>query len=282
VKFHRIAVYPSVLYGADFICESIFSVLPHVDHVFVVMMDRPWGGTPGVTYKGQWVPWPDKFDATDLLVFEMMRRNKNITITTASKFTPWNRWGFGVNDIVRNKLGVDTEEVVILDPDCVFSEAESTTAFFNWNTHPEYEWAAPSQVELWRTPAWQVVRPRQMVSFHRNNLDLISSSDPPDGRKRAVPKTHKLVGHVHNLGFCVSERTMRWKHLTSMAFSPIIGESVPNPDWLDKWLTWKPGVRDLEPSLRCENAIREAVPYDIAGLPASIKRRYDAKEWPQL
>ena len=146
-----------------------------------------------------------------------------------------------------------------------------------WEAHPEYRWAAPGQIELWRTPAWQVDRQRQMVSLHRGDLSLLSHST-----EVTRPLTHSLPGRVHNLGFAVSAKTMRWKHLCALAFSPIVGESIPNPSWYEKkWLAWHPETNncDLEVSLGCEAGIVRAVPYDVAGLPASILARYRAGEW---
>lgn len=272
----RIAIYPSVLYGEDFIAESIISIVDYVDRVYVCMMKRPWGGTKGVTYKGEWVEWPEKFDRTRERLANLTLWKDRIEIIEAEKFSPWNRWGYAVNNLVKPAPGT---EVVLIDPDCVFEDEQAKQVFGDWEAHPEYQWAAPNQIELWRTPLWHVTRPRTMTSFHRGDLSLLTSADPPDGKPRAVPLTKVLKGRVHNFGFCCSPANTKWKHLTSMAFSPIVGETGPNPDWYDKWLNWKPGVRDLEPSLRCESAIPYAVPYE-GNLPVLIKLRVDVGEWP--
>lgn len=278
-KYKRIAVYPSVLYGADFIVESLGTVLPLVDHAFVVMMQRPWGKTSGVQYKGEWVPWPERFDDAREKV---KRFGPLVTVVEDQKDTPWNRWGYGVNVAVRQKLGVDADEVVVMDPDCVFSIEEAGKTFFEWASDTSILWAAPRQVELWRTPAWQVQRQRQMVWLVRGDLSLLNFPDPP-GPPARHPAFRILGGEVHNLGFCVSPATMRWKHLTAMAFSPVIGESIPNPDWYERtWLGWHPvnSNQNLEISLGCEAQIPCAVPYDITGLPESIRERYAKGEWP--
>lgn len=272
----RIAIYSSVLYGSDFIVESIRSILPHVDLVYVVLMTRPWGGTSGVTYNGEWVPWPDKFDDTREKLAAMNEPRVKVVITY--KDSPWNRWGYAL-DLVQT-LCPGITEIVFLDPDCVFRDEDADMIFDDWAAHPDFQWASVPQIELWRTPAWQIKRPRMMASLHRGDLSLISD----EKRKQLgvkVPLSHTLAGRVHNFGFCCSPRNTRWKHLCSMAFSPVIGESIPNPRWYEvKWLNWKPGIGDLEPSIRCESSIREAVPYNIDKLPASIKKRYDAGEWP--
>lgn len=269
----RVAIYSSVLYGEDFIVESIWSILPYVDRVFVVFMKRPWGGTLGVSYKGKWISWPEKFDNTREKIAAM--DEPRVTIIDSEKHSPWNRWGHAY-DLVR---GLYTPlEVLFLDPDCVFSDTEGKTTFREWEEHKEYRWAAPGQVELWRTPAWQIIRPRSMASLHRGDLSVLSFSTE-DTR----PKTHALAGRIHNFGFCCSESNTRWKHLTALAFSPIIGESLPNPTWFERtWLAWDPVTnnRNLEVSLGCESAISHAAPYETSELPESVKRRYDAGEWP--
>ena len=268
-----IAIYPSVLYGEDFIVESMASIRPYVSHIYVVLMKRPWGGTDGVMYKGEWVAWPEVFDRTR----QRAALRDNVTIIDADKFSPWNRWGYAVNDVVKPPPGT---EVLLIDPDCVFEEVQAVRAFNDWQAHPEYQWASVRQIELWRTPAWQITRPRAMASFHRGDLALLNSPDPPDGKPRTTPTSYFLEGRIHNLGFCCSPANTRWKHLTSLAFSPIVGETGPNPEWYEKtWLNWKPGDENLEPSLRCESAIPYAIPYDVVQLPAAIKRRYLAGEW---
>lgn len=263
----RVAIYPSVLYGDDFIQESIASILPWVNSVYVVMMSRPWGDTSGVTYKGEWISWPGKFDATREKIAEMA--NSKIEVIESYKHSPWNRWGHAAG-LVLEKCSPD--EIMMIDPDCVFSDLEAARVFLEWNNLTSAPWATPKQVELWRTPEWQVIRPRSMVSLHRGDLSLLVSNT-----EATRPKTHQLAGSVHNFGFCVSERNMLWKHLCAMAFSPIIGESLPNPDWYEKkWITWDPLINNenLEVSIGCESAIPKAVPYDVMQLPESIRWRY--------
>ena len=273
--YHRIAIYPSVLYGEDFIAESIESILPIVERVFVIFMRRPWGNTEGVRYKDEWISWPEVFDRARERVATM--RNEQIEVVEAQKDSPWDRWGFAVNNIVRDKLQIETKEVLLLDPDCVFSKKNVLSFVTEWIEHPEYTWAQPKQVELWRTPAWQITRPRSMVSIHRGDLSLLSS----DRRgTRQPPLSYQLSAMVHNLGFCVSPEAMRWKHLTAMAFSPVIGESLPNESWYEeKWLNWKPGMGDLEVSQGCENMIQSATPYDVRDLPESIQKLYTEGRW---
>ncbi len=282
--YRRVAVYPSVLYGEDFIVESLQSVLPHVDRAFVVMMQRPWGGTTGVQYKGEWVPWPEKFDETRERIAAM--RDPRVEVVEAQKFSPWNRWGYGVNIVVRSLCEFD--EVVVMDPDCVFAEDQAALAFAEWGEMPRCEgstWASPRQVELWRSPEWMIERQRQMVFFIRGDLSTLNFPDPPGSGPVRHPPIRPLEAHVHNLGFCVSPKNMRWKHLCAMSFSPVVGESIPRPEWYeDVWLKWDTtNNRDLDISVGCEKAIPRAVLADTSKLPDSIwKRLVVDGEWSEF
>lgn len=51
-----------VLYGEDFIQDSILSIIDHVDKIFVFWDDRPWGDVKEAKYKGNIVKIPSKID----------------------------------------------------------------------------------------------------------------------------------------------------------------------------------------------------------------------------
>ncbi len=51
-----------VLYGEDFIQDSILSILDHVDKVFVFWDDRPWGDVKEAKYKGHMTKIPTHID----------------------------------------------------------------------------------------------------------------------------------------------------------------------------------------------------------------------------
>jgi hypothetical protein len=51
-----------ILYGEDFIEDSIISLINYVDKVFVFWDDVPWGDVKQATYKGKTVQIPKKID----------------------------------------------------------------------------------------------------------------------------------------------------------------------------------------------------------------------------
>jgi len=127
-----------------------------------------------------------------------------------------------------------------------------------------YSCASSSQIFLWKTFQYQLVysrkRPSVVLWDMNQNFKL-----PETGTQANVRGMPYLNPYVHNLGYCMSERTMLWKHLTGLAFSTKIGDSVPNENWYDdKWINWnfETNNKDLEISKGHESAIPRAVKYN--------------------
>jgi hypothetical protein len=175
-----------------------------------------------------------------------------------------------INDIILPCYGAC--EVVIMEPDLVWHDWEIRHAFDQWEDSGQAI-ATPKQVELWRTPQWRIPeRRRDAAWFVRLNgpIGLTGGNGWIEGQ----PYAH-LPAHVHNFGFCYSEKVMLWKHLTAMAFSSEINDAPPNPDWYERvWLNWKPGDTNLEISRGEEHTIPAAYPYPVEELPAVIRRKY--------
>lgn len=261
----RLAIY-RVLYGEDWIQESILSILPHVDRVLVAMAPRPWGTSQGIEYKGEWIPWPAQFDDTRAKIAALDDQR----IEAIEDFYPQPRgqWQHLVNN---HALPRGATECLFIEPDCVFHESEIDAAMDAWH-RSSAQLATVGQVELWRTPEWVIPpRARSTVWFLRltGPIGLTGGNGWIEGMAYQW-----LPAAVHNLGFCMSERVMLWKHLTALAFSAEINDALPNPDWYERvWLNWKPGDTNLEISIGEEHTIPYAVPYDVTRLPASIRAR---------
>lgn len=269
-QLETVAVY-RVLYGEDFIQESILSVLPHVDRVFVVKAEKPWGETSGVTYKNKWIDWPIKFDDTREKVLAL--NEPKVKIIDDYWPTPRGQLTHIVNDLVGAFCSPTT--VVFIEPDHVFSEDQASKVFEAWKLSG-WQQASTRQVEHWKTPLWKVPeRPnRTSVVFHRLMWQPMGATGF-NGASDGIPR---LPGYVNNLGFCISEKNMYWKHLTALAFGKIIGDSPPNESWYEeKWLNWHPKTNNinLEISLGYEWTIPRAVLSDPSLLPNSIKKRYN-------
>lgn len=267
-----VAVY-RVLYGEDFIQESILSILPHVDKVYVVKAEKPWGNTTGVTYMDAWFEWPSKFDNTVEKVLEL--NEPKVEIIPDYWPTPNGQLTHIVNDLILKRCSPET--VVFIEPDHVFSEEQATQAFMSWKVYSGVQ-ASTRQVEHWKTPYYCIPeRPnRTSVVFHRVHGHPMGST----GFNGASEGIDRLPAYVNNFGFCISAPNMFWKHLTALAFSKIVGDSPPDERWFaDKWLNWHPETNNsnLEISFGYAWAIPYAVPCSDAFIPESIKRRYNAE-----
>lgn len=276
-----IGVFCCVLYGSDFVEDSIRSILPVCDDVYVVMVGRPWGDTTGVVYKGDWVPWPEKFDDSRERVAAM--NEPRVHIIDNYWPLPHTQCLHAMNDLVL-PLYKDVRaigDVLIMSSDCVFEQGNLEQLMRSWRKYAHAgAWAYATQRELWRTPAWTFERRQQRssVNLHR---PVSWPTKWPRGGLQPTP-IPMLEGTVHSFGFCMSPAATRWKMLTAMAYAPIVGESPPNEDWFEKkWLSWHPVMnnRNLEISARSESDISHAVPYDVTLLPESIQKRYAASEW---
>jgi hypothetical protein len=263
----RIALY-RILYGQDHVAESIESILPYVDRVVVALAPRPWGTSRGVEYQGKWIDWPTRFDNTRARIAEI--DDSKIEVIDDWYPRPRGQHQHLINDIILPRYGAC--EVVIMEPDCVFSEQQIGWALMDWE-HCGADLATVQQIELWRTPLYRIPhRNRDAVWFMRLNGPIGMTG----GNGWIEGMWYRGLGAaVHNLGFCNSPPVMLWKHLTALAFSAEIGDAIPNPDWYERvWLNWKPGDRNLEISRGEEHTIPEAYPYPASELPESIRRRY--------
>lgn len=268
-NFEKVAVY-RVLYGDDFIQESIKSILPYIDRIYVVKAEKPWGNTSGVTYKGKWVSWPEKFDDTRDKVLAL--NEPKVEIVDDYWPTPNGQLTHIVNNIIRTKCSPNT--VVFIEPDHVFSEEQAKRAFDFWEQCSLVE-CSTSQIEHWKNPLWRVPeRPnRTSVVFHR----LMGQPMRETGFNGASEGITRLPAYVNNLGFCISEKNMYWKHLTALAFSKIVGDSTPNEAWYEeKWLNWDPTTnnKNLEISLGYEWTIPRIIPCPVSFIPPSIWQKF--------
>lgn len=271
------AVY-RVLYGEDFIQESIKSILNYVDEVFVCIADKPFGNTQGVTYKGEWIPWPQKFDDVREKVLEL--NDPKIKIIDDYCPTPLNQLTHIVNDLIlphHERPNI----IVMMEPDHVFCSSEIRDCLEEFATG-NMSCATTEQIELWKEPSWRIPsRPNRVGPvLHKLNVNEQFCQTGFNGAPIGFDYK-KLYATVHNMGFCISPKVMYWKHLASLAFSQIIGDSIPNETWYeDKWLKWNPQTNnsDLEISRGFEYTIPCAYPYDLKQLPEFIKEKYGIQQ----
>lgn len=264
-----------ILYGEDFVQESILSILDHVEKVFVFWTHIPFGDVTHVEYEGKIIQFPKKFDN----VLEKIQALKNTKIILIEDHRKFNDGQFThlVNDIILPNY-VKPEEILFIEPDHVFRRdqlQQALTEFRQLNCMC----ASTRQVELWRTPFFAVPERHGRMASMLWNLRNIKTI-PLTGKHANYPVGKSvpfLKSFVHNFGFCVSEHAMYWKHLTTIAFSTIIKDTPPRLDWYEKiWKNWDVVTNNtnLEISVGYEHHLPFAFPYDWRELPELIQKRY--------
>ena len=267
-------------YGEDFISESIEAVLPYADRVLVYLADRPFGEVERVTYQGREVVFPRPVDRIRGQLKALQEKYPAKSIFVYDEFSPDNRNHF--KRIVEERIlpfQGRPDYLIFQEPDQVWrkDQFEGALATFHQSGAP---FGLCKQVELWREPKYRIPeRQRWGTIFYNMNA---FKNFPETGRDGSPIGQQCLVlpQVVHNLGFCVSQSSMYWKHLLAIAFAAKIEEAHPNPDWYEnKWLSWDEwkNNRDLEISLGQEASIHYAHGYPIADLPESIRERFYGK-----
>lgn len=248
VAFYR------VLYGEDFIQESINSFQEHFDKIYVFWADRPFGGETQVTFEDKNYIFPEKFDNIVEKVQEL--NNPKIKLIYDWQETPRNQHKILMERIVED-LGEMPELFMAIEPDMVFSKfAELPTVL----RHKLPRSIAVNHIELWKTVDYRIPQ--------RNRPGVIFYSAIPNHTafNGMAEDTLHLQGEntLYNLGFCCSAKVMFWKHLTSLSFARKIGDSIPDPDWFrKKWLNWTEDTTDLAISIRFASNIPKAVPFKM-------------------
>ncbi len=238
----RAAIY-RVLYGEDFIRQSIEAILDSVDDVYVFWTNTVWGSPRSVKYLGEEVEFPEMFD--DVVNVVKSIDSPKIHLIEDYYPSPHNQFTYLANNFVTaDTLVLIEHDQVIRDPEQAFEEFEESGA----------KTAAMPQIEYWKTPEYRIPqRNRPGPIFWRPPLTETRPNGVPTNGFLAI-----LSQEAQNFGFCVSDKTMYWKHLTALAFSPIIGDSIPYEGWYEEvWKKWTPEMRNLEIS---KNA-RSAIPY---------------------
>jgi hypothetical protein len=265
-----IAVY-RLLYPWDFLDASIASITEVVSKIYIFVDTMPWGEI-GTTSEEQRVIGKALYTACRIAV-----ENPKVVIMGDHVTTPINQFTHLINDRVDRSHGYDFvgslrscrderfEDVMVIEPDMVFRRDQISRALElceGYFRSVMYGGCMTRQIEIWKGLEHRVPeRPhRTGVVFWRGLL-------PETMHQANVPGMKVIDAYVHNFGFAVSEETMRVKDSIAHRMSPKIGDCRPDPAWLDKWLNWKPGDRDLEISIGYQKDIPEVVPYPGSELP---------------
>jgi len=301
------AVY-RLLYGEDFIKESIESILKYVDKIFIFWSDYPFHKVKGVNYNGEYIRFPNKFDNS----IEIIKSIDSDKIVLVNEHFETNTNSF--TKMYNEHILVEYDEcdiLMMIEVDHVFREDQLVLALDEF-IDSDLPAATTEQWEIWKgfnhcVPQWNdpVVKisfPENIINSknYKNIVDFYSQQNP---RKRMctmfldmnyygmLPPTgmhcnplnipfhhnkYRLKARTHNFGFAKSYKIMRWAHLIAVAVSHLNGDTVGNEDWLDeKWVNWTSEMENLEGCIGYEWHIPRCVPYPYEELPESIKKITD-------
>jgi len=272
-KPKRYAVYRAY-YGEDFIRQSIESVRPYVDDVFVFWTDKAFADVAGIEWGGEWVAFPKPADRLPEIVAEMSADDPAIHMVYDHWGMPDGQWSHIVNDRLLAEYE-HPELIICMEPDMVWKQGELEKALQTFIDSGELTATFP-QVELWKHLTRRIPeRPKRIGPVFFSMAGKYRNGIPETGKSaNAKGMVHLNGAHVHNLGFCVHPRTMLLKHLLAIGFSAQIEDSPPNEQWLlDKWMAWDPvdNDKDLEISKGREHTIPNTQLYSRASLPEVLR-----------
>ena len=247
-----------ILYGEDFIQESIKSIDSFVDKIFIFWDNTPWGNVTECNFKGNVIKFPPQFDQVIEKILEL--NNPKIKLIYDHKENNENQITLLYRQYIK-PFYPKPDTLIFIEPDHVIKEGDGPRIIDHMRWH-KIQNATTTPLEFWKTKNYIIpIRDRMATIF----WDMRNLDDLPDtGRHANGPNLIKLAYRTLNYGFCCNMRTMLWKHLTAIAYSKLIGDSEPNEDWYYKWLFWKYDSelnKDLEISKGYEHLIPKAEPY---------------------
>lgn len=245
VAFYRI------LYGQDFLADSIRSVLAHpaVSQVVLFMARKPFGGAEHVNYFGRRVYFPERIDNVRDVADTMAREYflNYGTYQHSEQTHPALRLR-----LVESPFGeiLPGQGRVMLE----WIKERYPAATHAMMVEPDEVWrrdcldrllaTAGDQVECgahvrlyWRSPRFMTRRTEPITVLRRLDVPV---QDTGFHLSSGMPIHPEGGVEVHNYGYAASARTVFWKHLCALSFSRDKGiDSAPRENWFENdWLPW--------------------------------------------
>ncbi len=278
----RTAAVYRLLYGSDFITQSIESVYDRVDHVLCFVTNEAFGGQRVIRYFGRDVYLPHDIDGVRETIEAWAREHDHAgkveIIDNPFGSTLLGQVSSMLNEIVLPSY--DLTHVLFLECDEVW-HPDNLAGLFDLASESEADeflvhtchlfWKSPSFVST-RTNPYTVLRALKGRASIGETAHALAERDDSLARER-----DERVA-VHNFGYAGSERTMFWKHLTGLSFSRDMKlDSPPREEWFeDVWRAWhaeRNPRTDLCPSVGHEHAFAPAEAYPFEDLPPIMQRR---------
>lgn len=263
-----------ILYGSDFIQESINSITDYVDKIFIFYDVQPWCEIKGYTYKGEYRKYPKQFD--DVLSKIRQLRNNKIILEYDHVHNCMNQ----ATHLFNNKILLRHKKpntFIFLEADCVFRKDQIENAIKEFKDKKLIN-AHTRQVEVWKYK-WRVPERTYrsgVVFWNMKNLSRLPlTKRGAESRDRTI-KMCQLSSYIHNMGFSMSDSLMWTKHSIALGLQGKLGDMKHgiNENWYEeKWLKWTPKMKNLEMAKGKEHLIPKVIPYDVNELPEEIKKK---------
>lgn len=283
-----VAIY-RLLYGSDFIGESLASIYPHCEQILCFIGHEMFGGRRIINYFGHDVYLPHDIDglADAINAWKAANDTDNKVRIIRNPYATLLKGQ--LQAMINNEVipCYDPTHVLFVESDEVWHENTIKTLFEVARQTDADEIMAAACHLFWRSYRYCSTRTNPYAVMRalkgRKTIGLTGhalGSVEPD-----VRRCHDDRLKIHNFGFAASERTIFWKHMTALSFSRDVKlDSPPREEWFeDVWRPWN-GVtnrrKDLCPSIGYEDAFAPAEDYPFEELPALMQQRINASPLP--
>ena len=287
-----IAIY-RLLYGSDFIGESLASIYDHVDAIYCCVGHDAFGGRRITSYFGHDVYLPHDIDGLTDAIAAWKRTNDphNKVHILDNPYATLLKGQLQriVNDLLLPREP-DATHIFMVECDEVWHEdairelfqlVAADTVTDEFMAEPHLFWRSYKYVST-RTNPYAVIRAlkgKKEIGLTGHALMSESANGKLDIKRRNTNI------RVHNFGFASAARTIFWKHITALSIGRDLNlDSAPREEWFEQvWRPWNWHTNrreDLCPSKGYETVLPPAQEYPTDLLPAPMKRRIASNPLP--
>jgi len=281
------AVY-RLLYGEDFVKDSILSIIDSVDKVICFCTDKPWGRRQSATWKNKEYKFPDVFDKTRQYVVDLnnIYQDKIIIVDQSCPIAIL-QMAYDYNVYIKN-METQPDFIVSIEADMIINDPCDLKKMIDWSLNNKVAISSMNSVNHFRHPSYTFnyklpakllrVSPgrHSVILWNLNLIDLkvLDISTYRGDRGEHVPQ-YPIVRSpfwCHNFGYCWNEKTMFFKFIVNISQARLDNE--PNEDWFEnKYLLWSTYVKDMEISKGFEQNIPDTFKESKLFLPKCIQNR---------
>ena len=255
-------------YGTDFIIESVNSIKNYVDKIFIFYSEEPWVKTDSLQYKNTTIKFPKNPEDVKNFLYKNFQ-SKKIVLKKYECATPLNQYG-NLYSIVNNNEKNKAKFVLFMEPDMIFGKNQLKILKFELSLKFWQKNITTKQIETWKYNKKGEINYRIPIRKRRPGPVLWNVARCKEiktefsGCSSDKKKKFSILVKTLNMGFSLNKDTMLYKHLLSIVFSKIIGDSEPDEMWYEnKWLNWCPETTNLDVSIGNQKNIDKAYKYEI-------------------